>query len=236
MGVLASRQGGRYTVTDLSPSRLVAPVQHRCWPSPTMTCTSSSRRAPWSISNWCGSAASAPTPEQRQRIHKLAVDGRAFDTTPSPSACSISSTTRRINDGAGNALLTALAQVLYDLGLDVRRTASEVPGVIDKSNGQHIEIANADPRRRCADRRRRLSRPSRACARHHHQAIAARSRRDRPMAERIAFRMNLFPGQAAEYESGTTRSSRARPGAEGCRRFRTTPSGSIRNRTTCSGS
>src|SRR5690606_32003322 len=25
MGVLASRQGGRYTVTDLSPSRLVAP-------------------------------------------------------------------------------------------------------------------------------------------------------------------------------------------------------------------
>jgi GntR family transcriptional repressor for pyruvate dehydrogenase complex len=33
--------------------------------------------------------------------------------------------------------------VLYDLGLDVRRMASEMPGVIQKSVGQHIIIADA---------------------------------------------------------------------------------------------
>jgi GntR family transcriptional repressor for pyruvate dehydrogenase complex len=48
-----------------------------------------------------------------------------------------------INTGAGNSLLSSLAQVLYDLGLDVRRTASEIPGVIDVSVRQHVEVADA---------------------------------------------------------------------------------------------
>ena len=48
-----------------------------------------------------------------------------------------------INDAAANPLLSSLAQVLYDLGLDVRRMASEMPGVISKSVGQHIVIADA---------------------------------------------------------------------------------------------
>ena len=48
-----------------------------------------------------------------------------------------------INTSARNTLLAALAQGLYDLGLDVRRMASEIPGVITKSVGQHVVVAEA---------------------------------------------------------------------------------------------
>ena len=40
-------------------------------------------------------------------------------------------------------MLTALAQGLYDIGLDLRRTASAVPGHIEKSVKQHIAVAEA---------------------------------------------------------------------------------------------
>ena len=60
MGVLESRQGGRYTVTDLSPSRLVAPFNVMLVVSRTTTCISSSRHGPLSTWNWSGSAPSAP--------------------------------------------------------------------------------------------------------------------------------------------------------------------------------
>ena len=36
-----------------------------------------------------------------------------------------------------------MAQGLYDVGLDVRRIASTVPGVIEKSVAQHVEVAEA---------------------------------------------------------------------------------------------
>ncbi len=142
MGVLVSRQGGRYTVTDLSPSRLVAPFNsvlavadydvHQQFETRTVV--------DLELVRLCCERAS---PEQRQRIRKLAVDGRAFEHDPVAFRLLDIEYHQAINDGAGNPLLTALAQVLYDLGLDVRRTASEVPGVIEKSNGQHIEIADA---------------------------------------------------------------------------------------------
>jgi DNA-binding FadR family transcriptional regulator len=142
MGVLASRQGGRYTVTDLTPSRLVAPFNsvlsvadydvHQQFETRTVV--------DLELVRFCCERAS---PEQRQRIHKLAVDGRAFHADPVAFRLLDIEFHQAINDGAANPLLTALAQVLYDLGLDVRRTASEVPGVIDKSVGQHIAVADA---------------------------------------------------------------------------------------------
>jgi GntR family transcriptional repressor for pyruvate dehydrogenase complex len=48
-----------------------------------------------------------------------------------------------LNEAAENRLLTALAQGLYDIGLDLRRAASAMPGHIEKSVNQHIEIAQA---------------------------------------------------------------------------------------------
>ena len=142
MGVLVSRQGGRYTVTDLSPSRLVAPFNsvlavadydvHQQFETRTVV--------DLELVRLCCERASA---EQRQRIHKLAVDGRAFHGDPVAFRLLDIEYHQAINDGARNALLSALAQVLYDLGLDVRRTASEIPGVIDISVRQHVEVADA---------------------------------------------------------------------------------------------
>lgn len=142
MGVLSSRQGGRYTVTDLSPSRLVAPF------NTVLAVTDYDVHAQFEartvvdleLVRLCTERA---TPEQRQRIHKLAVDGRAFHEDAVAFRLLDIEFHQAINAGAGNSLLSALAQVLYDLGLDVRRAASEVPGVIMKSVVQHIEVADA---------------------------------------------------------------------------------------------
>lgn len=142
MGVLASRQGGRYTVTDLSPSRLVAPFNtmlsvadydvHEQFEARTVV--------DLQLVRLCAERAS---PEARRRILKLAVDGGAFEQDPVAFRLLDIEFHGAINHGAGNGLLTAVAQVLYDLGLDVRRTASEVPGVIGKSVKQHIVVAEA---------------------------------------------------------------------------------------------
>jgi GntR family transcriptional repressor for pyruvate dehydrogenase complex len=142
MGVVASRQGGRYTVTDLSPSRLVAPMNtmlsvadydvHEQFEARTVV--------DLELVRLCTERA---TPEQRQRIHKLAVDGRAFHGDPVAFRLLDIEYHQAINVGAANSLLSALAQVLYDLGLDVRRTASEMPGVINISVEQHVLVADA---------------------------------------------------------------------------------------------
>ncbi len=142
MGVLVSRQGGRYTITDLSPSRLVAPFNQVLTVADYDVHQQFETRivVDLELVRLCCERASI---EQRQRIAKLAVDGRAFKLDPVAFRLLDIEYHQAINDGAGNALLAALAQVLYDLGLDVRRMASEVPGVIDKSVRQHIEVAEA---------------------------------------------------------------------------------------------
>lgn len=142
MGVLVSRQGGRYTVTDLSPSRLVAPFNSVLAVADYDVHQQFETRSVVDLElvRLCCERA---TPEQRQRIHKLAVDGRAFHQDPVAFRLLDIEYHQAINDGAHNALLAALAQVLYDLGLDVRRVASEIPGVIDVSVRQHVEVADA---------------------------------------------------------------------------------------------
>ncbi len=142
MGLLESRQGGRYTVTDLSPSRLVAPFNlmlsvadfdvHEHYAARALIDIELVRR--------CTLGAS---PELRQRILKLAVDGRAFHADPVAFRLLDIEFHQALNNGGGNSLLFAVSQGLYDVGLDVRRIASAAPGVIEKSVAQHIEVAEA---------------------------------------------------------------------------------------------
>src|SRR5690606_40009779 len=113
MGVLESRQGGRYTVTDLSPSRLVAPFNtmlsvadhdvHQQFEARTVV--------ELDLVRMCAARA---TPEQRQRIHKLAVDGRAFGRDPVAFRLLDIEFHQALNVGANNDLLSALSPVLYD--------------------------------------------------------------------------------------------------------------------------
>lgn len=142
MGVLESRQGGRYTVTDLSPSRLVAPFNSMLSFADYDVGEHFESRAlvDLELVRLCALKASN---EQRERIMALAVDGRAFHDDPTAFRLLDVEFHQALNDGAGNRMLAALAQGLYDVGLDVRRVASALPGVIEISVGQHCDVARA---------------------------------------------------------------------------------------------
>ena len=142
MGVLESRQGGRYTVTDLSPSRLVAPfnamlsvaeydiVEH-------FECR---RIVDVELVRLCTRRAS---PEERARILQLAHDGTAFLSDPVGFRLLDYEFHGALNAGAHNAMLATVALGLYDVALDARRVASASPGVIPTSVRQHVEVAEA---------------------------------------------------------------------------------------------
>lgn len=142
MGVLESRQGGRYTITDLSPSRLVAPFNVMLSVADYDVNEQFEARSVVDLElvRLCTERAST---EVRQRIHTLAVDGRAFHEDPVAFRLLDIEFHQALYTGADNRLLSALAQGLYDVGLDLRRVASGLPGVIEKSVAQHCEIAAA---------------------------------------------------------------------------------------------
>lgn len=142
MGVLESRQGGRYTVTDLSPSRLVAPFSVMLSVANYDVNEHFEARdiVDVKLVHLCTERASH---EMRQRILKLAVDGCAFRHDPVGFRLLDIEFHEALNAGACNQMLSTLAQGLYDVGLDVRRIASTLPGVIEKSVHQHIEVAEA---------------------------------------------------------------------------------------------
>ena len=142
MGILESRQGGRYSVTDLSPSRLIAPFNVMLSTNDFDVSEHFEARivVDLELVRLCALRA---TPEQRERIMKHAVDGRAFFQDPVGFRLLDIEFHQSLNDGADNRMLSAMAQGLYDVGLDIRRVASEMKGNIKKSVTQHIEIAEA---------------------------------------------------------------------------------------------
>ena len=142
MGVLESRQGGRYTVTHLSPSRLIAPFNVMLSVADYDANAHFEARALVDVELVRLSAERASA-DVRQRILKLAIDGRAFHQDAIAFRLLDIEFHQALYFGAGNPLLSALAQGLYDVALDVRRVASAVPGVIEKSVRQHIEVAEA---------------------------------------------------------------------------------------------
>jgi GntR family transcriptional regulator, transcriptional repressor for pyruvate dehydrogenase complex len=159
MGVLESRQGGHHSVTDLSPSRLVAPFNIMLSLGDYDVDEHFEARAVVDLElvRLCSVRA---TPEQRQRIRQHAADGRAFYRDPVAFRLLDVEFHRSLNEGAGNRFLTAVAQGLYDVGLEMRRTASHAPGHIEKSVREHIAVADAvlaeDPSAAVAAYRRHL--------------------------------------------------------------------------------
>ena len=142
MGILESRQGGRYTVTDLSPSRLIAPFNVMLSVKEYDVHEHFEARAVVDLElvRICCERANG---EMRQRILKLARDGHEFYANPVAFRLLDIEFHQALNTGGGNALLAALAQSLYDVALDVRRFAISMPGVIEKSVRQHCDVADA---------------------------------------------------------------------------------------------
>jgi GntR family transcriptional repressor for pyruvate dehydrogenase complex len=142
MGVLESRQGGRYSVTDLSPSRLVAPFNAMLSAAEYdidehFECR---RIVDVELVRLCSRRATA---EERSRIMRLAHDGKAFLTDPVGFRLLDYEFHQALNAGGHNAMLATVSLGLYDVALDARRIASAAPGVIPVSVRQHIEVAEA---------------------------------------------------------------------------------------------
>jgi GntR family transcriptional regulator, transcriptional repressor for pyruvate dehydrogenase complex len=142
MGVLESRQGGRYSVTDLSPSRLVAPFNAMLSAAEYdiaehFECR---RIVDVELVRLCTRRATA---EERARILQLAHDGQAFLADPVGFRLLDYEYHQALNAGAHNAMLATVALGLYDVALDARRIASAAAGVIPISVRQHVEIAEA---------------------------------------------------------------------------------------------
>ena len=142
MGVVESRQGGRYSITDLSPSRLVAPFNAMLTAQAYDIAEHFEARAvvDLALARLCAERA---TREYRQRLLKLARDGRALLSDPVAFRFNDIEFHQAVATGGGNTMLASMSQGLYDIGLDVRRTASAAPGVIPRSVEQHCEVAEA---------------------------------------------------------------------------------------------
>jgi GntR family transcriptional regulator, transcriptional repressor for pyruvate dehydrogenase complex len=142
MGVLESRQGGRYMVTDLSPSRLVAPFNVMLSVSDYDLNEHFEARTIVDL-ELIRFATDRATADQRERIMQLAIDGREFIHDPVAFRLLDIEFHQALNNAGGNKFMSALAEGLYDIALDVRRLASTFPGVIETSVAQHIDVATA---------------------------------------------------------------------------------------------
>lgn len=142
MGVLESRQGGRYTVTDLSPARLVGPFNAMLWALDYDVVEHFEARALVDL-HLVRVAALEASQGERARIVRLAEDGRQFHDDPVGFRLLDIEFHGALNAAARRPILAAMAQGLYDLGLDLRRVASTLPGVIPRSVRQHVAVADA---------------------------------------------------------------------------------------------
>ena len=168
MGVLVSRQGGRYTVTDLSPSRLVAPFNtmlsvadydvHEQFEARTVVDLElvrlcAERAAPGACGNASSSLRSTVAPSSSDPVAFRLLDIEFHQA---------------INDGAGNGLLCGAGAGALRPGA---RRAPHARAKCRASSRRASSSTSRSPKpfaTGCRGGRRRLSQPSRACARHHH--------------------------------------------------------------------
>lgn len=142
LGVVESRQGGRYTVTDLSPTRLMAPLHFLVFLRDYDVRAHFEARCAVDLElvrRCCERAAET----ERAKVLRLAHDGEAFIDDPVGFRVLDFGFHQAINEMAASPLLQTIAQSLYDIALDVRRIATELPGAIAASVADHIAIAEA---------------------------------------------------------------------------------------------
>lgn len=142
MGVLRSRQGGRYTVTDLSPSRLVTPFNILLSVADYDILVQSEARVVVELElvRFCTERADDA---HCARILSLARDGQAFHDDAVGFRLLDAEYHQAINHGAQNSLLSTISDGLYNVAVEARRLASATPGVIEISVAQHVRVAEA---------------------------------------------------------------------------------------------
>lgn len=142
LGIVETRQGGRCSVTDLNPSRLVAPLQF------VIALDESNVDALYEarIAVECELMRLGATRANKLVIERLdEMVAAGFDLLADPIAFRVLDL--RFHEAlaalAGNPFLERIAQSLYHIGAEYRRVASETDGVISRSAKEHAEIVAA---------------------------------------------------------------------------------------------
>jgi GntR family transcriptional repressor for pyruvate dehydrogenase complex len=142
LGVVESRQGGRCYVTDLSPSRLVAPLQMVIAVDESNVDALYEARAAIEgelLKLGARRVSEAQLAKLREVVragYELTGDAVGFRVMDLEFH-------QTLMEIAGNPFLERAARFLYELGIDYRRIASETPGVIARSAAEHEAIVDA---------------------------------------------------------------------------------------------
>ena len=142
LGVVESRQGGRCFVTDLTPSRLLAPVQM------VIAVDESNVNALYEArvaveGELARLGAQRASEADLARLSAMVVAG--YELAGDPVGFRVLDTQfhQALMRLAGNPFLERVARSLYELGIEYRRVASETPGVIARSAAEHEAIVAA---------------------------------------------------------------------------------------------
>jgi GntR family transcriptional regulator, transcriptional repressor for pyruvate dehydrogenase complex len=142
LGIVESRQGGRSYVTDLSPSRLIAPIQMVIAIDETNVDALYEARAAVEP-ELLQLGARRATPTQILRLRDMVSAGYRLVNDPVGFRVLDLEFHSTLIALAGNPFLERIALSLYDLGMEYRRVASETDGVIARSAIEHEEIVKA---------------------------------------------------------------------------------------------
>ena len=142
LGVVESRQGGRCYVTDLAPSRLLAPLEF------VIALDESNVDALYQarVVVECGlirSVAIGIDNTELKHLRDLADAGHRLAADPVSFRVLDQEFHTLLMKLAGNPVLERVAASLYQLGMEYRRVASETPGVIKRSADEHSAIVQA---------------------------------------------------------------------------------------------
>jgi GntR family transcriptional repressor for pyruvate dehydrogenase complex len=142
MGIVESRQGGGCFVTDLNASRLMEPLtfylQLRDYSLDELF-----RARSLIDSGITADAARLASAAQRARLLEMAAMGDGLTGDPVAFRVLDAQFHALISEASGNAFLNSVSQSLYSLAIDLRRRASEMPGVLVQSAADHHAIARA---------------------------------------------------------------------------------------------
>jgi GntR family transcriptional repressor for pyruvate dehydrogenase complex len=142
MGVVQSYQGDGCYVTDLKPERLLGPLSFAISLEDYTIQTLFQARFVVDVS-LAGFAAVNATAAQAGRLNELVKTGFTLATDPVAFRVMDVEFHDAVNDAAANPFLAKVGSALYQLAIDLRRIASEMPGVLDQSARDHAEIAAA---------------------------------------------------------------------------------------------
>jgi GntR family transcriptional repressor for pyruvate dehydrogenase complex len=142
LGVIEARHGGGAYVSDLEARTLLAPLDFYLSLSQSNLDDAFESRRVIEV-EIARKAAISSNPADRGELSSMIAAHATVADDPVGFRILDSRFHERLSIIAGNAILRRIAYGLYNLGLDVRRRATEEPGIIAQSTQDHARIVEA---------------------------------------------------------------------------------------------